>query len=63
MASPISMSSSVRLPAAFWSAPDGIGIQPSPYLRLSFAAARPEWIEACVTQLAGVVQTTPAVPE
>lgn len=36
---------------------------PAPYLRLSFAAAKPEWIEACVAQLAGVVQTTPAVPE
>ena len=30
---------------------------PAPFLRLSFAAARPDWIEDCVARLASVVRT------
>ncbi len=29
---------------------------PASFLRLSFAAAKPDWIEACIAQLAGVVR-------
>lgn len=36
---------------------------PAPYLRLSFAAAKPDWIEACVAQLARVIRNTLASPE